>query len=86
MVLDKILVDAAVAAGVELRESFSVEGLLWDGDRVVGIRSRTNTGAVVRESAHIVVGADGGNSIVVRTVNVQTYNVKPTLTCWYFVH
>ncbi|MBV8358194.1 MAG: NAD(P)/FAD-dependent oxidoreductase [Deltaproteobacteria bacterium] len=86
IVLDKILVDAAVEAGVELRESFSVEGLLRDGDRVVGIRSRTNAGAVVTESAHIVVGADGGNSIVARSVNAQTYNVKPTLTCWYFAH
>jgi 2-polyprenyl-6-methoxyphenol hydroxylase-like FAD-dependent oxidoreductase len=86
IVLDKILVDAAVAAGVELRENFPIEGLLWDGDRVVGIRSRTSTGAQVTESAHIVIGADAGNSIVARSVNAQTYNVKPTLICWYFAH
>jgi flavin-dependent dehydrogenase len=33
-VLDKILVDAAVDAGVELRERFSVRELRFDGDRV----------------------------------------------------
>ena len=32
-VLDKLLVDAAVAAGVELREQTAVKGLLWEGRR-----------------------------------------------------
>jgi flavin-dependent dehydrogenase len=36
--LDRVLVDAAVNAGVELREGFSVESLTMDGDRVTGIR------------------------------------------------
>ena len=36
-VLDKLLVDAAVQAGAELREEFTVEALVWDGDRVGGI-------------------------------------------------
>ena len=35
-VLDKLLVDAAVDSGAELREKFTVEDLMWDGDRVVG--------------------------------------------------
>ena len=34
-VLDKILVDAAVKSGAELREGFTVDDLTWDGDRVV---------------------------------------------------
>ena len=37
-VLDKILVDAAVTAGAELREGFFVEEILRDGDHVTGIR------------------------------------------------
>jgi flavin-dependent dehydrogenase len=36
-VLDKILVDAAVESGAELRENFTVESLVLDGDRVAGI-------------------------------------------------
>ena len=42
--LDNILVDAAVAAGAELREGFSVQELLWEGDRVVGIRGHAARG------------------------------------------
>jgi flavin-dependent dehydrogenase len=86
IVLDKILVDAAVDAGAELREGFPVETLVWDGDRVVGIRSHTKSGVAVSESARIVIGADGPNSVVARSVSAQTYNVAPTLTCWYFSH
>src|SRR4029079_12578839 len=33
-VLDKLLVDAAVQSGAELREEFTVEDLIWDGDAV----------------------------------------------------
>src|SRR5947207_1079012 len=33
-ILDKLLVDAAVQSGAELRENFTVQELLWDGDRV----------------------------------------------------
>src|SRR5215469_8386240 len=40
IVLDKILVDAAVEAGAELREGFLVEEVLRDGDRVAGIVGR----------------------------------------------
>jgi len=39
--LDQILVDAAIAAGAEFRERFMVQEIVWDGDRVAGIRGRT---------------------------------------------
>src|SRR5215470_17098772 len=39
--LDKILVDAAVEAGAELREGFITEELLCEEGRVVGIRGRS---------------------------------------------
>src|SRR5437870_4998705 len=58
IVLDKILVDAAVDAGAELRERFSVRELIWERDRVVGIRGGAN-GALASEHARIVIGADG---------------------------
>jgi flavin-dependent dehydrogenase len=38
-VLDKILVDTAVASGAELHEGTAVERLLTDDDRVVGVRT-----------------------------------------------
>lgn len=39
-VLDKLLVDAAIEAQVEMREQFTVEAFISDGDRITGIRGR----------------------------------------------
>jgi 2-polyprenyl-6-methoxyphenol hydroxylase-like FAD-dependent oxidoreductase len=83
-VLDKILIDAAAAAGVEVREHFTVEDLVRDGDRVVGIRGRERRGAVVTERAPVVIGADGRNSFVAREVGAPAYNVEPARTCAYY--
>src|SRR5581483_1761123 len=35
-VLDSILLEAAAAAGAEVRTHFAVDGLVFDGDRVTG--------------------------------------------------
>ena len=83
-VLDKLLVDAAVASGVELREQFSVDELLRDGDRVTGIAGRSAAGASVTETARVVVGADGIHSLVARAVGAPTYNERPTYSCAYY--
>ncbi len=83
-VLDKILVDAAAEAGVEVREGFSVRELEGEGDRVTGIAGTGKTGSTVREAARIVIGADGMNSIVARAVQASEYNVKPRLQGTYF--
>src|SRR5205085_8808775 len=62
-VLDNILVQAAVSAGAELREHFSVQELVLDGDCVTGIRGQGLGGAMVTEAACIVIGADGQRSL-----------------------
>jgi 2-polyprenyl-6-methoxyphenol hydroxylase-like FAD-dependent oxidoreductase len=85
-VLDKILVDAAVEAGAELREGFSVQEILMDGDRVTGIRGRDADGATFSEEARIVVGADGMRSLVAQAVEAPEYNTKPTLACAYYTY
>ncbi len=84
IVLDKILADAAVAAGAELRERFTVHELLWDNDRVVGIRGRASGGAMIGEDAHIVIGADGAHSVVAKAVQAARYNEHPALTYSYY--
>ena len=48
-ILDQILVEAAVESGAELREHFTVKELVWDGDRVIGIRGHAEGGAVVTD-------------------------------------
>ena len=82
-VLDKILVDAAVEAGVELRERHPVQDLLWDDGRVVGIRGRTERGTPVAERAHIVVGADGLHSLVARRAGAPIRRKVPAGTFAY---
>lgn len=85
-VLDKILVDAAVAAGTELREDFTVQEVLRDGQRVVGIRGRARGGSPVTEQAQIVIGADGLHSLVARTVQASSYHEQPALACNYYTY
>lgn len=84
-VLDKILVDAAIEAGVEMREKFSVQELIFDGDAVAGVRSRTN-GSVIEERARIVIGADGLHSRVAREVRAPEYNTHETLSFGYYTY
>ena len=81
--LDKVLVDAAVEAGAELREGFPVDDLTFDGDRVTGVRGRAG-GTSVTETARFVVAADGRNSAVAKRVGAPAYEEVPTLSCWYF--
>jgi 2-polyprenyl-6-methoxyphenol hydroxylase-like FAD-dependent oxidoreductase len=83
-VLDKLLVDAAVEAGVELRESFVVESLVWDGDRVVGIRGHGHQGGTVEERARVVIGADGVRSMVARAVGTPEYDSKAALAMYCY--
>jgi len=83
-ILDKILIDAAVAAGAELREGFFVEEILRGGDRVTGIQGRHPGGRSMKEQARIVIGADGMRSLVARSVQAPTYQAKPVLTCAYY--
>lgn len=85
-VLDQILVSAAVAAGAELREQFSVKELVFEDGRVVGIRGRSRGGALVTERARLVVGADGLYSVVARAVQASAYETVPTRTCAYYAY
>lgn len=79
-VLDEMLVRAAAEAGVEVREAFSVDEVVIDGDRVVGIRGKGTGSETVTERATVVVGADGRNSLVARAVHPEQYNERPAVS------
>lgn len=83
-VLDKLLVDAAADAGAELREEFTVEGLVFEDGRAVGIRGHAKGGTTVTERARVVVGADGRYSLVADSVDAPEYNEKPKLLASYY--
>ena len=86
-ILDKILIDAAVDAGVEFRENFAARELTFDGDAVTGIRGgERGDGADVSEQARIVIGADGMHSTVAKAVEAPEYNTKPSMSFGYYTY
>ncbi len=85
-VLDKLLVDAASEAGAEVREGFTVEAVVSDGDRVTGIRGHGRDGGSVVESARVVIGADGWRSTVAEAVSPERYHEKPRLLAMYYTY
>jgi len=90
-VLDALLVDAARAAGADVRERFVVEDLVTADDRVIGICGHTVGGVMMQERARLVVGADGRHSLVARRVGAPIYRETPpssvaAYTYWSDVH
>ncbi|MGE3872593.1 MAG: NAD(P)/FAD-dependent oxidoreductase [Parvibaculaceae bacterium] len=85
-VLDKILADAAVEAGVELREGFTVDEVVIEDGRAVGIKGHSRTGAPAIERAKVIVGADGRGSFVAEAVRPPAYDEKPPLLAAYYAY
>ncbi|HWC32718.1 MAG TPA: NAD(P)/FAD-dependent oxidoreductase [Actinomycetota bacterium] len=85
-VLDAILVEAAVEAGAELRDRFTVKDVVWEDGRVVGSRGRRSGGRDVSERARLVVGADGLRSTVAKAVSARVYGERPPLTHQYYTY
>jgi 2-polyprenyl-6-methoxyphenol hydroxylase-like FAD-dependent oxidoreductase len=84
--LDELLVNAASEAGAEVREGFSVDDILIQDHRVIGIRGRSKDGTTVTEHAQVVVGADGRHSLVAEAVGPEQYNEKPPLLAGYYTY
>jgi flavin-dependent dehydrogenase len=83
-ILDTILVEAAATAGAEVRQGFTTRELIFEGERVIGIRGTDQDGKGYREYARIVIGADGRHSIVAKAVNAPKYHEQPTQTMGYY--
>lgn len=79
--LDSILADAAVAAGVELREQCGVTDVIFEGGRAVGVRYSSSR-AVAR--ARLIIGADGMRSTVADRVKAPIIAEHPSRTCIYY--
>ena len=86
IVLDQILLDAAIASGVEVREGFNVDSLLIEGESVVGISGHADNGEPVEVRARVVVGADGKNSHVAKAVQAAEYETRPRLQYSYYTY
>ncbi len=86
IVLDALLVEAAVEAGAEMREAFAVEEVLMEDGLVTGIRGHAKGGDTVTERAKVVIGADGRHSIVAKAVEPESYNEVPPLAPAYYAY
>ena len=83
--LDRVLVDAARAAGAEVRENFAVEEILGDG-QVTGIRGREKGAPAVTEQARLVIGADGKHSLVAKAVGARAYRAGPPRSIAFYTY
>jgi flavin-dependent dehydrogenase len=83
-VLDALLVNAAADSRVEIRQGFTVDELLVGDDAVAGVRGHAKGQKPVEERARMVIGADGVNSFVARTVGAAEYDVRPVAACGYY--
>jgi 2-polyprenyl-6-methoxyphenol hydroxylase-like FAD-dependent oxidoreductase len=83
-ILDKLLVDAAAESGAEIREGFTVDEVLIENDRVVGIKGHSKHGETNTERARVVIGADGLRSIVAEAVSPDRYDENPILLAAYY--
>jgi 2-polyprenyl-6-methoxyphenol hydroxylase-like FAD-dependent oxidoreductase len=89
IILDEILVNAAVDAGAELRERYLVEDVIRDAaGKVVGIRggAANKTAPVENVTARLVIGADGLRSVIAQQVDAPLYDTHPSLTCTYYAY
>ncbi|HEX5206145.1 MAG TPA: NAD(P)/FAD-dependent oxidoreductase [Actinoplanes sp.] len=85
-VLDPLLRERAAAFdGVDLLDGRRVGGLLWERDRVTGVRLESGHGET-RLAARVVVGADGRNSLVARQAGAAAYLRRPKVRAAYYAY
>lgn len=86
LALDQVLVERARRTpGLDLREGCRVDGLLREGDRLVGV---TWSESGVRHEAHarVVVGADGVRSFVARQLGPGLEHSEPVHRAMYYTY
>ena len=86
-VLDRLLVDAAGAAGADIVYGVRFKGLQRsDTGRVIGVVLEDESGREHRVASRVVVGADGMRSTVARLAGAQTYRVGQHATGTMYGH
>lgn len=84
-VLDKLLTDEAMAAGVEYRDCVTVTDIIKEDGRVVGVRYSDADGEG-EARAQIVIGADGRNSKIAKLVGAEESNAHPNAQGTYYAY
>lgn len=82
--VEEVLAEHARSAGVRIRERFTVKNVVWDADRVSGIVGFGEDGHAVCDQARVVVGADGRQSTVARTIPAFAVREEASRLCCYY--
>lgn len=82
--LDKVLMDEARASGVDVREATTVQSLIIEEGRVVGVRGSGPDGVLLAARARVVVGADGRMSQFAGMVGAEKTVVREKSTFAYY--
>ncbi len=69
--LDSLLLDQVVRAGVEVRQKHKVTDFLFEGGNVAGVRGRDAQGRAFSFRARMVVDAGGRNAIALRRFHLK---------------
>lgn len=84
LLLDHTLLQAASAAGADVREGVTfTQPMMQDGE-VVGIHAITSRGAPLAAKARLVIGADGRFSGFAKEVGAATHDYRASSTFAYF--
>jgi len=85
-ILDTIIAERAAADGASLVLGARVTEVLRRGDRVVGVGAVDRSGRTFTARAAVVVGADGKQSFVARTVGARRYRERVAGTFGFFTY
>lgn len=77
LALDQVLLNAARAAGAQVREGVTFDDVVRCGKQVTGVRGRLQDGAAFEAHASVVIGADGSHSHVARAVAAPAEHAFP---------
>ncbi|HWZ86672.1 MAG TPA: NAD(P)/FAD-dependent oxidoreductase [Thermoanaerobaculia bacterium] len=73
---DELLLRHSASCGAEVREETSVEDVLFDGDRAVGVRVRRSGGEAEEIRARVVVDASGQGAVLSRKLGLRRFDPK----------
>jgi len=73
---DDLLLRHSASCGAEVREETSVDGVLFEGNRAVGVRARQAGGAPEEIRARVVVDASGQGALLSRQLDLRHFDPR----------
>jgi flavin-dependent dehydrogenase len=73
---DQMLLDNAAEKGVYVRRGVSVQEVLYQGDKAVGVRAKIEDGSVQDMAAQVVVDASGQSALLARKMKIKKTEPK----------